>query len=171
MIRRAMANDSHGLFEGLPGGGQRLVLHPIASRTAMGVWAVVPAGIAMLGLALLVSGRCFQGLLVSAVGAATTVVAVRTFFRKDQWELRAGAATRNRQMLGMTSRLEVPGVQRVVAKAFTDDDGRKNLQVGLQHAGGWVQVGDDFDHDERAEALAKSLSEALGVGLELPPRG
>jgi hypothetical protein len=158
------------VFEPAPGGGQRLVLLPPTGPVRMVLWATIPIGIVLWGVGLAVSGRTVEGLLVLGVGAFTAAAAVRTFFRKDAWVLKPGAATRQRLMFGTSSVLEVTAIERVIAKKTSDTDDRKLLAIGLQHPGGWIQVGEDFDHDDRAEALAKGLAEALGVGLELPPR-
>ncbi len=158
------------VFEPSPGGGSRLVLLPPTSQAGMAIWAVVPAGILLLGLALTVSGRCFFGLLITSIGAASTAVMVRLYFRKDVWDLKPGAASRNRTMLGISSRLDVGAVEKVVCKVSRDSDERAIVEVGLQHPGGWTQVGEAFEHNERAVALANGLAQALGVGLELPPK-
>lgn len=160
----------HGTFERLPDGGRRLLLSP-PSRLSMLLYLVIPFGMTFASFYFMAAQQIVVGAGLFVMSGFAMMVWGRLALRKDCWELRPRMATRFRTFLGMKSQFVASGVERVLAKKFTDDDQRRNLQVGLQLKTGWVQIGEDFDHDDESEALARQIAEALAVPVEIPPRG
>jgi hypothetical protein len=153
----------------LPDGSQELRLNRRGSRRELFFYGILTALVLAGGLWLASTGRVGEGALVCGIGVLLVYLMLREIFRTERWTLRGRDAHRLVTMLGLTRRIALRDVERVVVTRQTDSDDRDLRRVCLQHAGKSTRVGADFDNDERVLRLARTLADTLGVPLALPP--
>lgn len=160
----------HHLFDSrmLPDGSKEIVLRRRGTRHELIGYGVAIGVLFAAAAWLRYDGRGTESDFSAAIGVLMLILLLRERLRVETWTLHGRDARRVLKRFGISRRLELRDVERVVVTKQSDSDDRDLRRICLQKDGKSTRVGPDYQNDPRAAFLARTLAETLGVPLELP---